>query len=107
MRGQVIKEVSFTRDSPHDYFGHGTHVAAIIAGLGKVNPKIRGIAPDAKLLNVKVLNNYGEGYLSWIIAGVEWTVENGVDIISMSFGGFGNPRDPLALAVEEATKKGY
>lgn len=65
--------------------GHGTHVAGIIAasnnGVGVV-----GVAPDAQLYAVKVLDQTGEGYTSDIVAGINWCITNGMNVINMSFG---------------------
>jgi hypothetical protein len=66
-----------------------------------------GVAPKANLLEGKVLNRYGWGIDSWIIAGIEWAVAKRADIISMSLGGGptdGN--DPLSLAVDWAFDQG-
>lgn len=65
--------------------GHGTHVAGIIAaennGIGVV-----GVAPSASLYAVKVLDRSGSGSLSTVIAGIDWSVVNGMQIITMSLG---------------------
>jgi subtilisin len=72
----------------HDPFddswnSHGTNVAGIIAaeqnGTGVV-----GVAPEAELYAVKVLDGMGGGYVSWVIAGIEWAVANNMNIINMS-----------------------
>lgn len=73
--------------NPLDDEGHGTHVAGIIAA----NGSLKGVAPDAKLVAVKVLDEYGSGYTSDIIKGIEYCVENAqlynISAISMSLGG--------------------
>ncbi len=65
---------------------HGTHVAGIIAaernGLGIV-----GVAPEAKLYAVKVLDGGGFGSAEWIVAGIEWAVAQDADVINMSLAG--------------------
>ena len=81
-----------------DQFGHGTHVASTITG---DNAKYMGVAPDAKLLNGKVLDSEGGGSESGIIAGMEWAAANGADVINMSLG---SPwptdgTDPMSLAL--------
>jgi subtilisin len=75
----------FSDPDPFDdsYNSHGTHVAGIIAaernGIGVV-----GVAPDASLYAVKVLSGSGHGLASWVIAGIEWAVDNDMDIATMS-----------------------
>jgi len=63
--------------------GHGTHVAGTIAaennGIGVV-----GVAPDASLYGVKVLNRKGSGWTSDVIAGIEWSNSSGMHVISMA-----------------------
>jgi subtilisin family serine protease len=85
-----------------DRFGHGTHVASIITGSGD---RYQGVAPDAKLLNGKVLDDGGGGYESWIIAGMEWAAANGADVVNMSLGSgsASDGNDPLSQAVNRIT----
>ncbi len=77
----------FNDSDPFDdsYDSHGTHVAGIIAaernGIGVV-----GVAPNASLYAVKVMAGSGHGSESWVIAGIEWAVENDMDVVVMSFG---------------------
>ncbi|WP_027963976.1 S8 family peptidase [Halalkalibacillus halophilus] len=74
-------------DSPYyDGDGHGTHVAGTIAALDN-NTGVLGVAPDANLYAVKVLDNNGSGSYSGIAQGIEWSIINGMDIINMSLGG--------------------
>ncbi|MGO1051979.1 S8 family peptidase [Crossiella sp. CA198] len=90
-----------------DHYGHGTHVASTIAGTGaKSGGKYRGVAPDARLLDVKVLADNGSGADSGIIAGMQWAAEQGADIVNMSLGGFDTPDlDPLEEAVNTLSAK--
>ena len=68
-----------------DITGHGTSVAGIIAapidGSGIV-----GVSPGAEIYNVRVLDNGNTGTISRIVDGIDWCIENGMDIINMSFG---------------------
>ncbi|MBU3941465.1 MAG: S8 family peptidase [Nanoarchaeota archaeon] len=68
-------------DDPFDDYGHGTHVAGIAAG------KNCGVAPDATLYAVKVLDSNGSGSDATVAAGIEWALLNNVDVASMSLGG--------------------
>lgn len=65
--------------------GHGTHVAGII-GARENGTGVVGVAPDVSLYAVKVLNGGLSGDVSDIIAGIEWAIENKMQIISMSIG---------------------
>ena len=79
----VISDSSST--SYTDENGHGTHVAGIIAAQG-LNGGVKGVAPDASIYAVKALDSDGEGYTSDIISGIDWAIQNDMDIISMSLG---------------------
>ncbi|MFP5112219.1 S8 family peptidase [Bacillaceae bacterium C204] len=69
-----------------DYNGHGTHVAGTIAAIQN-DKGVIGVAPEASLLILKVLDKNGSGQYDWIINGINYAVEQKVDIISMSLGG--------------------
>jgi subtilisin family serine protease len=104
LAGAVVKAENFS-DSPNgadDYVGHGTHVASIVTG---ENARYRGVAPDTKLLNGKVLGDFGGGAESWIIAGMEWAAANGAQVINMSLGGSmpSDGTDPMSQAVNRIT----
>ncbi|MFC9842602.1 S8 family serine peptidase [Streptomyces sp. NPDC060223] len=102
LAGQEIAEKNFsTSADSKDRFGHGTHVASIAAGTGaKSGGKYTGVAPGAKILDGKVLNDYGSGATSGIIAGMEWAVAQGANVVNLSLGGTDTPGiDPLEEAV--------
>ena len=69
----------------NDYHGHGTHCAGTICGDGTSGTQT-GMAPDATLMCVKVLGDDGYGTLEALISGVEFAVEHGADIMSISLG---------------------
>jgi len=71
---------------PFDDNGHGTHCAGIIAAAHDNNDVVVGVAPQVSLYSVKVLNSAGSGLTSTIIAGIQWAVENHMQVISMSLG---------------------
>ncbi len=101
-----------------DGFGHGTHLAGIIAGRDEgFDPKkpqstqFAGVAPDAKLLNMKVATGDGGADVSQVIAAIDWVVEHReyagmhVRVINLSYGTASQQAwsvDPLARAVENA-----
>ncbi|WP_239167101.1 S8 family serine peptidase [Catellatospora coxensis] len=106
LAGRIGQARNFT-DSPDavDRHGHGTHVAATVGGTGAASGGTRkGVAPGANLLVGKVLNDGGSGYESWIVAGMEWAVEQGAEVVSMSLGGSATDgQDPMSLAVDRLT----
>ncbi|HAQ08547.1 MAG TPA: serine protease [Bacillus bacterium] len=87
----------------NDYNGHGTHVSGTIAAQEN-NAGVIGVAPEADLLIVKVLNKAGSGKYEWIIEGIHYAIEQKADIISMSLGG---PADVPELydAIKTAVSK--
>ncbi|MDI6905190.1 MAG: S8 family serine peptidase [Candidatus Bathyarchaeia archaeon] len=105
---KVIANASFVHGVPtgFDDHGHGTHVAGIAAGTGGPSHVYMGVAPSAQLYAVKVLDSTGMGYASWVVAGIEWSVENDADIITMSIGGWGYPYDPVSMASDAAVNAG-
>jgi len=70
---------------PMDDNGHGTHCAGIVAAEDN-GEGVVGVAPEAHLYAVKVLDSAGSGYLSDVIAGIQWSIDNGMQVISMSLG---------------------
>jgi subtilisin family serine protease len=83
----VAATADFTDEGIADTVGHGTHVASTIAGSGAASGGRRtGVAPGARLLIGKVLGEYG-GSEAGIIAGMQWAVDNGADVVNMSLGG--------------------
>ncbi len=72
-------------DDPMDDKGHGTHCAGTVCGDGTAG-SLTGIAPDATLMCVKSIRGDGFGGAVNIAGGMEWAVEHGCDLISMSLG---------------------
>jgi subtilisin family serine protease len=106
--GRVKKAQNFTDDADAvDHHGHGTHVASTIAGSGAASGgKYKGVAPGADLYIGKVLNTAGSGSESGVIAGMEWAVAQGADVVSMSLGSAAGSdgTDPISQAVDELTE---
>ena len=116
LRKRVLVTRDFTGGDGMDRFGHGTHVAAIIAGRAGRTVETRdqrGIAPGAYLLNLRVLGDDGSGSASDVIEAIDWTIEHrreyNVRIINLSLGApVMQPYrdDPLCEAVERAVRAG-
>ena len=99
-------------NDPLDDEGHGTHVAGIIGASS--GDTLRGVAPDVKFLAVKVLDEQGSGWMSDVIAGIEYCLDldnnpetdDAVGVINMSLGGAPFIDSPMDSAVNNATKAG-
>ena len=85
-KGAILNTQDFTGEGIEDRNGHGTHCAGIIAAR-LAEQRFEGLAPKAKLLIGKVLDREGRGEVASIASGINWAVQNQVDIISISFGG--------------------
>jgi subtilisin len=111
---QPLGNVSFSAfTSPSDDNGHGTHVGGIIAARNNSRDVV-GVAPNATLYAVKVLNQNGSGSDATIIAGLDWVAANEslvsppIRVVNMSLGRLGNVDDnpSLRTAVQTLTEKG-
>lgn len=102
-----------------DTFGHGTHMTGIIAGRDPVDQpaqpgqRFLGVAPDARIVSVKVGDASGGVDVSQVIAGIDWVIENrealGIRVLNLSYGTDSTQPyeiDPLAFAVERAWHAG-
>lgn len=92
--------------STDDMAGHGTHVAATLAGSGaRSGGRYKGVAPGAEILNAKVLDDSGEGSDSSVIAGLEWAAGQGAKVANLSLGQEDTPgEDPVEAAVNALSK---
>jgi len=83
--GRIRDGKDFTGTGSHrDDNGHGTHVAGIVGARGE---SVRGVAPGASFLSVKVLDGQGSGSFEGVIDGIMWAVEQGADVLNLSLGG--------------------
>jgi subtilisin family serine protease len=73
------------RKTGDDDNGHGTHVAGTVAAVDN-DIGVIGVSPKAYLYAVKVLNRRGFGFLSDVIAGLQWCIDNGMEVVNMSLG---------------------
>lgn len=107
--GRIVDGASFVGSDYQDDNGHGTHVASICAGSGAAQSgTYTGVAPEAHLYVAKVLDQGGSGAMSGVMAGVEWAVERGVQVINLSLGGSGSSdgQDALSLTCNAAVAQG-
>jgi serine protease AprX len=118
LKGRITAFYDFTRGgapaAPFDDYGHGTHIAGLIASSGaSSHGTFQGVAPDVHVVGLKVLDEDGHGFTSNVIKAIEYVTANrrllNVQIINLSLG---HPifepakTDPLVQAVEKATAAG-
>jgi serine protease AprX len=112
---RIVASIDFTgQTASGDPGGHGTHVAGIIAGNGADSAQARmGVAPAAKIVNVRVIQSDGTADLSSILAGIQWVVQNkktyNIRVMNLSFGADSTipyRDDVLSSAVEMAWANG-
>jgi subtilisin family serine protease len=109
LAGRVAASSDFTGEGPQDALGHGTHVAGIAAGSGAASEgRYRGVAPEATLYSAKVLGADGGGMTSWVIAGLEWALDQHAHVINLSLGSSGSSdgTDALSVACDTVMAKG-
>jgi thermitase len=104
--GKVIAEVNFT-DSPttEDVYGHGTHIAGIIAAWAGGDTRVAGLAHDCRLMNVKVADDQGRFDSAVAARGVIWAVDHGAKVINMSLVSM-EPSPILEQAINYAWNQG-
>lgn len=87
-----------------DELGHGTAVAGIIAAQNN-NIGIVGVSPNVELYSVKILDRNGSGSVEDFVAGIEWAIDNNVDIINLSFG-ISRDKPLLRESIDKAISQG-
>lgn len=92
-------------DQPHDEHGHGTHVAGSVAQTTDNGYGGAGVAPNALIMPIRVLDRSGRGNTADIAESIRWAADNGADIINMSLGG-PLPSRIMQDAVAYAHRKG-
>lgn len=107
LKNNILPGINFVKRSkpPMDDSGHGSHVSSVISAEAGNNIGIAGVAPKCKILPVKVLDEYGDGELEDVAAGVRWAIDQNVDAICMSLGS-ARPLASLRKAIQKATQKG-
>jgi serine protease AprX len=114
--GRVVHFADFVsrQNQPYDDYGHGTHVAGIIAGNGQSSGGVRrGIAPGAHLIVLKALGSEGQGNVSHVVAAIDYAIRHRVTfnirIINLSVAAGVHESyntDPLTQAARRAVEAG-
>lgn len=108
----AFKDFVNNKSQPYDDNGHGTHVAGLISGNGGLSDgHIKGMAPSSNIIGVKVLDSNEKGYISNVIAGIDWVIQNkdkyNIKVMNLSLGTtYSGSSDPMIEAVEKANKEG-
>src|SRR5438094_5852910 len=112
---RILASVNFADQRlASDPGGHGTHIAGIIAGNGsRSGGEFVGIAPQANVVDVRVLSSTGSGRISSVVRGIEWVLAHraayNIRVINLSFGAptpTSYRTDPMSAAVEIAWRRG-
>ncbi|HEX8686154.1 MAG TPA: S8 family serine peptidase, partial [Pyrinomonadaceae bacterium] len=121
---RVLKHVDFTGEGrTDDPYGHGTHTAGVAAGTGQASEDYAaknagaqtygGVATNANLIDVRVLDSYGAGRVSNVVKAVDWVIQNkktyNVRVMNLSLGApptQSYKTDPLCLALGRAVDAG-
>jgi type VII secretion-associated serine protease mycosin len=108
LAGQVLPGVDLVTgrgDGQFDPVGHGTTVAGLIAGRSDDRRGVVGLAPAARILPIRVLDEHNQYDDALVVArAVRWAVDNGAGVVNLSLGGFGNSA-ALADALDYAFAK--
>ena len=113
--GRILASVNFADPrSAADPGGHGTHIAGIVAGNGMRSAgEFVGMAPQANIVDVRVLGSTGSGRISSVVRGIEWVLAHrtlyNIRVINLSFGApppVSYRADPFSAAVEIAWRRG-
>src|SRR3954468_24395931 len=113
LAGRVVQGADFTGTGANDGYGHGTFVASLAAGDGRATDGtptgIRGVAPGARIVSVKVADDRGHSTVGRVVAGLAWVVQNrakyGIDVVNLSLSesqASSYLTDPLDALVEAA-----
>ncbi len=98
---------AYDNSDPMDDFGHGTHCAGIIAAEGDNGIGITGVSWNANLMALKVLDGYGNGYLSDIAKAIIYATNMGAKVSNNSYGSFFNEQELFGRAVASPLKDAF
>jgi len=109
LMGKLVKGYDFVNNDniPEDMVGHGTFVASLIAARNnnKDEAGISGIAPNVKIMPLKVMNQNGEGNSLLVGRAIRYAADNGAKVINLSLGG-NSPSRSVKAGVDYALSKG-
>ncbi len=91
---KIVSGASFVGGTTQDSNGHGTHLAGLAAASTGNGEGVAGVAPDARIMPVKVLDSEGVGDLAKVVAGIEFAADNGADVINLSLGEKSSSQSP-------------
>jgi serine protease AprX len=114
LRGKVLywKDYVNNRSTPYDDNGHGTRVSGVVLGTGKGEKKYAGVAPQAALVSIKVLDSEGSGFISDVIAGIDEVIDRRVQFnirilnLSLAIPGSSDGDDAASDAANRAVSSG-
>jgi subtilisin family serine protease len=110
----TLQALQIPRAARADAYGHGTHVASVAAGGGSYqSPDTTGVAPNAGIYDVRVLDETGVGNVADVIAGIDWVTQHatslGIRVMNLSLAADSTESfltDPLARAARSASAAG-
>jgi len=108
--GRITGMADLTGEGIVDLNGHGTHVAGVACGDGRVHGgEYTGVAPCAELYVAKVLDRDGAAYMSDVMAGIDWAVKQDVHVLNLSLSGAppGDGTDALSQMCDLVVEKGF
>lgn len=113
LQGRLLPGHDFVQDDaiPQDGDGHGTHITGIIAANTGNGEGVESVAPGASVLPIRVLDDTGEGFTEDVVAGIDYAIAQGVDVINLSLSStvpiLGDLLDPtFAQAIDRALDRG-
>jgi subtilisin family serine protease len=108
--GRIAGSADFTGEGVVDLNGHGTHVAGTACGDGRAGDgAYRGVAPGADLYVAKVLDRTGAAYMSDVMAGIDWAIQQDVHVLNLSLSGPapGDGSDALSETCDLVAERGF
>lgn len=108
----AFKDILYNRQKPYDDNGHGTHIAGIIGGTGKIsNGAFCGIAPGCNLIIVKVLDHKGNGSTEDVLRGIDWVVKMkdtlNIKVMNISVGTIPNVEKEECMVLVRAVESAW